>query len=91
MSKIQITREYSLDKNNVRNEIQLLAEKLGSELSVEYSWQEDRLLFNRSGVDGFIELGDGELLLEIKLGMLLTPLKGKIETTIRDYLEQHLS
>ena len=50
----------------------------------------ERLEFKRSGANGFIEIGDHELEIEIKLGMLLTPLKSTIETKINDYLDEAL-
>ncbi len=91
MATIQITRQHSLDRESARAEVQKLADKLSQQLSASYNWQGDRLVFWRSGADGYVEIGDGEVALEIKLGMLLTPLKGQIESTIRDYLDQHLA
>jgi hypothetical protein len=38
-----------------------------------------------------VRIGDQELEIEVKLGMMLRPLKGTIEKTITDYLEQRLT
>ena len=91
MATIHFTRQHQLDRDAARAEVQKLADKLSRELSASYQWQGDRLVFKRSGADGFVAIGDGEIELEIKLGMLLSPLKGQIESTIRAYLDQHLS
>ena len=90
MAKIHNRREHRLDHAAARAEVQKLADKLAGELSASYKWSGDRLEFWRSGADGHVDVGDGVIEFEIKLGMLLTPLKGKIESTISDYLDQHL-
>ncbi|MDH3386861.1 MAG: polyhydroxyalkanoic acid system family protein [Gammaproteobacteria bacterium] len=90
MAIISIIRQHNLDNKKARNEVQKLADKLAGELSAEYSWRGDRLEFKRSGADGFIELAHGKIFLEIKLGILLTPLKGHIESTIHSYLDRNL-
>ena len=71
--------------------MQNLADRLARELSAECSWQGDRLAFKRSGADGFIELAEGRLVVEIKLGFLLTPVKNNIESTIHSFLDRNLS
>ena len=46
--------------------------------------------FKRSGANGFIDVGGQNLEIDIKLGMLLTPLKPTIETKINSYLDKAL-
>ena len=90
MAKIHFLREHRLDRDAARAEVQKLADRLAGELSASYKWSGDRLEFWRSGADSYIDVGEGRIEMEIKLGMLLTPLKGKIESSIREYLDQHL-
>ena len=90
MASVKIKRKHQLDKDQVRIEVQKLAEKLGKELSANYQWQGDRLEFKRSGASGHIDIGDGMLDIEIKLNMLLSPLKSTIEKTVNDYLDESL-
>jgi putative polyhydroxyalkanoate system protein len=90
MATIHITRSHQLDQQTVHDKVQELADKLSDELSAEYKWQKDRLVFTRKGATGFVRIGEQELEVEVKLGMLLTPLKGTIEKTITDYLDQRL-
>ncbi|MDH3219362.1 MAG: polyhydroxyalkanoic acid system family protein [Gammaproteobacteria bacterium] len=91
MATIRIIRQHNLDHKIARSEIQKLADRLARELSAECSWQGDRLEFRRSGADGFIELAEGQLVVEIKLGFLLIPLKSNIESTIHSYLDRNIS
>lgn len=91
MAIIHITRYHHLDQATVRANVQELAETLVEKLSAEYKWEKDRLIFKRSGASGFVRIGDQELEVEVKLGMLLSPLKGSIESTITEYLDQRLA
>ena len=91
MATIHIKRAHHLDNETVRKEIQDLAEKLSKDLSAKYSWEGDRLVFKRSGANGHIDIRAGEVDIEIKLGMMLTPLKGAVEKTVTSYLDERLS
>jgi len=91
MATIHITRPHQLDQETVRDKVQELANTLVDKLSAKYTWEEDRLIFKRSGADGFIRIGNQELEVEVKLGMMLRPLKGTIEKTITEYLDQQLT
>ena len=90
MATIHITRAHDLDHETVRKEVQNLADKLSKDLSAKYNWEGDRLVFKRSGASGHIDIGEGEVDIEIKLSMVLTPLKGTVEKTVKDYLEDRL-
>lgn len=91
MATIHITRSHQLDPETVRSKVQELANTLVEKLSAEYQWEQDRLVFNRSGANGFVRIGDQELEVEVKIGMMLRPLKGTIEKTITEYLDQQLA
>ena len=91
MATIHIQKEHHLDNDTVRKQVQNLAEKLSEDLSAKYNWEGDRLVFKRSGASGHIDIGEGIVDIEIKLSMVLTPLKGKIEQTVNGYLDERLS
>ena len=90
MATIHIKRAHQLDNESVRKEIQNLADKLSEDLSATYNWEGDRLVFKRSGANGHIDIAEGEVDIEIKLNMMLTPLKGTIEKTVTSYLDERL-
>lgn len=60
-----------------------IASDLKKEYKIDYAWKGDRLQFKRSGVTGYIDLRDDLIELSMKLGMMLAPMKGSIEKTIR--------
>ena len=90
MATIHIKRAHQLDNESVRKEIQNLADKLSEDLSATYNWEGDRLVFKRSGANGHIDIAEGEVDIEIKLNMMLTPLKGTIEKTVTSDLDVRL-
>jgi len=91
MATIHISKQYQMDHAAVRKEVQNLADKLSKDLSAKYNWEGDRLVFKRSGASGHIDITESAVNIEIKLSMVLTPLKGKIEKTVNSYLEERLS
>ncbi len=86
MSNIHIKHPYALLPDEARKRVEEIAKDLRKEYKMDYSWKGDQLHFRRSGASGSVELGDGILDLKIKLGMMLRPMKGKIEDSIRKNL-----
>lgn len=91
MSNIHIKHKHSLSHEETRQRVEELANDLKKSYKINYAWKGDRLHFRRSGATGYLELGDGFIELRIKLGLVLAPLKGKIEKTIRQDMSVEMS
>ena len=91
MAVIKRRFHHQLGSRKARSRVEKIAKKLQQDLDAEYHWEGSTLQFSRSGASGHIDVGDEDLEIEIKLGMLLTPLKRKIEKTLDDEIEQHLT
>lgn len=91
MSKIKVKRQHALGAKKARSAVEKLAEKLHEDLEADYHWEGSTLQFSRTGATGHIDVGDEEVSIEIKLSLLLSPLKGKIEKTIEDEIDQYLT
>ena len=91
MANIHIKRSHKLSPDKARARVEEIAEDLKTKLDAEYSWHGDSLRFHRSGASGSIDLGDGFIEIKIKLGMLLTPMKGPIESSIRKHMNVALA
>jgi putative polyhydroxyalkanoate system protein len=87
MAQIQIRRRHGLDHTHARATAEKLAAALASEYHADYQWQNDELTFRSSGIEGRLNVGTDEVEINVRLGMLLRPLKGKIETGIRSRLD----
>ncbi len=92
MSKIDIRHAHSLAPNQAHQAVQEVADKLSERFGMEYVWDGDSTLhFNRSGVDGHIELEPQQLRVTAQLGILLGALKGPIEAEIRRVLDERFT
>lgn len=90
MSRIHIQRSHHLPQRRVMQDVDELAGVLQEQLDAECHWQDDILTFERRGASGRIQVADDLIDIEIRLSALLRPLKGRIETTINQYLDEHL-
>ncbi|MDI9240128.1 polyhydroxyalkanoic acid system family protein [Lysobacter sp. LF1] len=91
MSNIDIRHAHSLQPEQARKAVQDVADKLSERFGMTYDWSGNTLNFNRSGVDGHIEVEPGELHVTAKLGFLLSTMKGPIEAEIRRVLDERFA
>ena len=87
MSQIQIRRRHGLDHAHARATAEKLAADLASEYHADYQWQDDELKFRSPGIEGLLHVGKDEVEINVRLGMLLQPFRGKIESGIRARLD----
>ena len=91
MSKIHIKRKHNLSRDQARARVESIAKDLKKKLDANYAWQGDSLKFKRSGASGSIDVGEGVIDINIELGMLLSPMKGKIEQSINEQVKVALA
>jgi putative polyhydroxyalkanoate system protein len=91
MSHIHIRKPHNLDHAHARAMAERLAESLASEYHADCHWQDDELQFRSPGIEGQLHVGRNEVEINVRLGMMLRPLKGKIESGIRTRLDAILS
>jgi putative polyhydroxyalkanoate system protein len=90
MSRIHFIREHRLGIEEARARVAQIAQRLEHDLHVVSQWQGNQLSFKRPGASGRIDVGDDSVTLEIRLGLLLAPLRHTIETRIDDKLTSML-
>jgi putative polyhydroxyalkanoate system protein len=91
MSNIHMKYKHALGPQETRDRVEEIAKELKREYKIDYAWKGDRLLFRRSGAAGNLDLGDGFIELDINLGLVLSPLKGKIEQAIKQNIAAKMS
>jgi putative polyhydroxyalkanoate system protein len=88
MPTIAIKRRHKLDPKKAK----AAAHKIIGDLSARYqlacAWDGDRVSFERPGVSGHMHLGKNEVLLDVQLSFLMTPLKSPIERAINEELDR---
>jgi len=90
MAKIRVERAHQLDRQALRNKAEQLAESLSRDYQLSCRWQGDVLQVQRSGVKGSIALDDQRVRVELHLGLLLSPLSGRLQSEIEAALDKAL-
>jgi putative polyhydroxyalkanoate system protein len=90
MSDIRIARPHGLPVSRAKAAAQAAADELSRKYALTSHWQGDTLHFERSGVQGRIEVSPTQIALEIRLGLLFKMLKPKIERSVGERLDQFL-
>jgi len=91
MAKIDIERAHGMEPARARALIDELAASLQGQYGLKHRWRGDALEFSGSGVDGIIDIGADTVRVTARLGLLLGPLRGKIEQDIRARLDKYLA
>ena len=90
MAQIHIKRAHNLGLDQARQQVEQVAERLKAELSVDYQWNGNQLSFKRSGANGTIQVAPDCVVCDVKLGMMLSAMKGKIEDAINEKFDRAL-
>ena len=88
MSDIKIRRAHTLPHDKARLAAEKMAKRLQKEFSLDYEWDGDVLVFERSGVNGELTVAPKHVEMEVKLGFMLRMMKPTIEKHINENLDQ---
>lgn len=89
MSKISLSRPHALPRQTLKDRLNALGSKLKEKYSADTSWvDENTMKVKGSGVDGDLRIDADKVDVNIKIGMLLSPLKGKIEESLGQELDK---
>jgi len=91
MATIEIKQAHQLGGAAARSAVETVAAKLRADLNASYQWQGDRLAFECPGAKGSIDVCDDAVQVSVDLGWLLKPMRGRIEASIRQYLDEGLA
>lgn len=87
---LEITRTHSLDKAETRRMVEAIAASLSRDLHLSYTWEGDRLLFKRTGVNGHIDVDDSAVHVVVKKGRLLPVSEAWIRQQVEAVMDQYL-
>lgn len=85
-SYIYIKHHHGLKYGACRERVEKIAQYLKKKYKTNYSWKGNRLLSRHMGCVVSVYLEDEQLELRMKLGILFSPMKGKIEKALRKNL-----
>ena len=91
MSQIVVTRPHNLSLPRARHLAESIAQRLRDEYGGSYRGDGDTLRFKRTGASGEMAVTSDDVQIRIDIGLLLTPLRSRIEREIYAFLDAHLA
>ena len=88
MASISVSKRHQLSHKQAKLVAEKLADDLEQRFSLAWRWDGDHVRFERPGVTGSMLVGASDIRLDVKLGLLLTPLKPAIEREIHAQLDK---
>jgi putative polyhydroxyalkanoate system protein len=88
MATITVSKRHHLSHKKAKAVAERLANDLEKRFNLAWSWEGDHVNFQRPGVSGSMHVGTADIRLDVKLGLLLTPLKPAIEREIHAQLDK---
>jgi putative polyhydroxyalkanoate system protein len=87
MATISIAKKHHYSHKKAKEVADRIARDLKQRFELAYAWEGDHVDFERPGVTGRMLVGKDRISLDVRLGFLLTPLKGAIEREIHAQLD----
>jgi len=87
MATIRIDRPHHMSQREAKSLAERLARDLEQRFELAWRWEGDDVRFRRPGISGSMHVGETNILLEVRLGMLLAPLKPAIERQMNAQLD----
>src|SRR5262245_5298342 len=91
MATIVVRRHHDLGMAKAKKLAQSIARRLKNDFGGSYEWNGDVLRFKRTGASGSLAVSDDNVDVRVDLGLLLRPLRSRIEREITAYLDEHLA
>ena len=91
MASISIAKKHHLTHKKAKAVAEKIAQDLKERFALDYAWEGDHVDFERPGVSGRMHVGKDQIVLDVSIGFLLTPLKPAIEKEITAQLDRLLS
>jgi len=88
MATISIAKHHALSLKKAKGVAEKIARDLQKRFDLDYAWEGNRIDFERPGVSGQLLVARDKITLDVRLGLLLTPLKGTIEREIIAQLDR---
>lgn len=87
MSNINISRKNPFSVDDAKQRVDKFSETMASNIGVKTQWAGDQLKFDGKGAKGAITVSENSIDVDIKLGMFLKPLSGKISSKVEEALD----
>jgi putative polyhydroxyalkanoate system protein len=89
MNQIVVHRGHRMRLASAKRLAETMARRLRDDYGGSYEWDGNTLHFQRTGASGQVTVMRDEVEVRVELGLLLTPLRSRIEGEIRALFNQH--
>jgi putative polyhydroxyalkanoate system protein len=91
MADISLQRKHKLGLKKAKDAAQKVADELAEAFDMESAWEGNTLTFERSGVNGKLVVAKDSVVVDAKLGFLLSAFKPKIEEQINKNFDKYFA
>ena len=88
MSEIHIRRTHNLSADKVRAGAERIAAELQQRFQLETGWEDNQLVFSRTGLTGTLQVEPEAIEIRLQLGLLLSVFRRQMETEIHRFLDE---
>jgi len=89
MPKLEITQSHTVTAEEAKQKLDTLSKDLSDKYGLTSKWvSETEAKVERSGASGTIKIEQGFVRVNLDLSFALTPIKGTVETKIKDELKK---
>ena len=90
MAQISMRRSHDfVDPQDVRSRIEGLAEKVADRLGGSWCWEGNEAVCRARGAEARVGFDEDQISIDVKLPLVLRPLRGKLEAKIEEYYERY--
>ncbi len=90
MADISLKRSHTLGLRGAHAAATRMIDKLAEKFDLKGTWNGNTLNFVRPGVTGVLVVSDHDLTLDVTLGFMLKMMKGPIEQSVHEHLDNAL-
>lgn len=91
MSRITVTRNHDFGLEGARTKLNELTGTLAEKYGVKATPRGDTVGVSGKGIDGEVRITETTVTLDLKLGLMLRPMKGKIEAGIHRQMDKYFA
>ena len=91
MSKILIEKNHNMDELQLQDLIERLGKKLKDKFGGDYQLESNLVHYTYHVADAKISFDKSMVKVEVKLGLLMSAIRGKIELEINSYLDDYIT
>jgi putative polyhydroxyalkanoate system protein len=90
MAEISMKRAHALEKQEIRDRIERLADKISGRIGGSWDWQGDEIVSEARGAKARVGYDASSISVEISLPRSMRPFRRKLESKIDEYLIRFL-